>query len=146
MLSQGATTPWEQWNGYWSQIHSCYTSADGWFYQGLAGIRPDAAAPGFKRFTVRPAVTPEAEWAEASFHSPHGKISSEWRREGKGLMLNVTVPVNTTATIYIPARKAASVKEGGKPVSSVSGVKLLSRDDLTAVYEVGSGRYSFSVE
>ncbi|MCX6033388.1 MAG: family 78 glycoside hydrolase catalytic domain, partial [Chloroflexi bacterium] len=26
MLSQGATTFWEQWNGSWSQIHSCYVS------------------------------------------------------------------------------------------------------------------------
>jgi alpha-L-rhamnosidase len=56
MLEQGATTWWEQWNGHWSQIHSCFTSLDGWFYQGLAGIRPDPSAPGFKKIIIKPAI------------------------------------------------------------------------------------------
>ena len=66
MLSQGATTFWEQWNGYWSQIHSCFTSPGGWFYQGLAGIRPDADAPGFKKIIIKPAVVGDLTWVKCA--------------------------------------------------------------------------------
>ena len=48
MLEQGATTLWEQWNGIWSNIHSCFTSPDNWFYQGLAGIQTDPPRPALK--------------------------------------------------------------------------------------------------
>ena len=56
MLDRGATTMWEQWNGYYSRIHSCFTSIGGWFNQGIAGIQPDPAAPGFKRVVIKPAI------------------------------------------------------------------------------------------
>ena len=56
MPSQGATTSWEQWNGRWSQIHACLPNPGGWSYQGLAGIRPDEAGPGFKKIIIKPAA------------------------------------------------------------------------------------------
>jgi alpha-L-rhamnosidase len=56
MVERGATTLWEQWNGYCSQIHSCFASVGGWFHNGLAGMQPDPAMPGFKHFFVRPAM------------------------------------------------------------------------------------------
>jgi alpha-L-rhamnosidase len=62
------------------------------------------------------------------------------------LTLDITVPVNTNATIYGPAGKQAAVKEGGKPAELARGLKLRSRDDEAAVYDAGSGRYSFSVQ
>ena len=46
MLEQAPTTMWEQWNGYYSHIHSCFTSIAGWFHNGLAGIQPDPARQG----------------------------------------------------------------------------------------------------
>ena len=100
MLSQGATTWWEQWNGYWSQIHSCFTSLDGWFYQGLAGIRP--GTPGFKEIIIKPAVVGDLTWVKAHYDSPYGRIVSNWRREGHTVALDVTIPANTTATVYLP--------------------------------------------
>ena len=54
IVEQGATTLWEQWNGFFSQIHSCFISLDGWFYESLAGIAPDATAPGFKKIVIKP--------------------------------------------------------------------------------------------
>ena len=102
MLEQGATTMWEQWNGYWSQIHSCFTSIAGWFHNGLAGIQPDPAAPGFKHFIIRPAVVGDLTWVKSSYRSIHGMIVSNWRREKDVFTLDVTIPANTTATVYVP--------------------------------------------
>jgi alpha-L-rhamnosidase len=143
MLSRGATTFWEQWNGYWSQIHSCFVSPGGWFYQGLAGIRADDTAPGFKKIIIKPAVVGDLKWVKAHYDSIHGRIVSHWRREEDKLSMTVTIPVNTTATVFVPSNDAASVTESGGPPESAEGVKFLRLQDRAVVYAVGSGTYRF---
>jgi len=112
MLEQGATTWWEQWNGYYSHIHSCFTSLDGWFYQGLAGIRPDPAAPGFKKIIIKPAIVADLTWVKAHHDSPYGRIVSNWQRDGKKLTMNITIPANTTATVHVPGQAPRQVGPG----------------------------------
>ena len=143
MLEKGATTWWEQWNGHWSQIHSCFTSLDAWFYQGLAGIRPDPANPGFKQIIVKPAVVGDLTWVKCHHDSSYGRIVSNWKREGQQLTVDVTIPPNTTATVYVPAKVAAGVTESGKPADKAEGVKFLRMENGAAVFEVGSGQYRF---
>jgi alpha-L-rhamnosidase len=143
MLSQGATTFWEQWNGSWSQIHSCYVSPGSWFYQGLAGIRPDEAGPGFKKLIIKPAVVGDLTWVKCGYDSIHGRIASNWKREGDQLTMEVAIPANTTATVYVPAKDAASVTESGKPTGQIADVKFLRMENFAAVHAVGSGTYRF---
>ncbi|MFN9982359.1 MAG: alpha-L-rhamnosidase C-terminal domain-containing protein, partial [bacterium] len=99
MLEQGATTLWEQWNGFWSHIHSCFTSPDNWFYQGLAGIQTDPAAPGFKNTIIKPALVGDVTWVKSHHDSPYGRIVSNWKREGGKLTMDVTIPPNSTGTV-----------------------------------------------
>jgi alpha-L-rhamnosidase len=143
MVEQGATTLWEQWNGFWSQIHSCFASADTWLYQGLAGIRPDPAAPGFKQIVIKPAVVGDLTWVKCHHDSPYGRIVSNWKRERDKLTMEVTIPANTTATVCVPAKDAAGVTEGGNTIDKVKGVKFLRMENSAAVYGVESGSYRF---
>jgi len=143
MVKQGATTLWEQWNGYWSHIHSCFTSPDNWFYQGLAGIQTDPAAPGFKNTIIKPAIVGDVTWVKSHHDSPYGRIASNWKREGEKLTMDVTIPPNSTATVFVPAKDAASVTESGKPAGEAEGVKFLRMESNAAVYAVGSGTYQF---
>ena len=143
MLEQGATTWWEQWNGFFSRIHSCFTSLDGWFYRGLAGIRPDVTGPGFKKIIIKPAVVGDLTWVTAHYDSIYGRIGSAWKREGDLLSMDITIPANTSATVYVPAAGAARVTESGKPAAQTQGVKFLRLENGAAVYEVGSGVYKF---
>ena len=143
MLEQGATTWWEQWNGYWSQIHSCFTSLDGWFYQGLAGIRPDKSGPGFKKIFIKPAIVGDLTWVKCYHDSPYGRINSNWKREGQKLTMEVTIPANTTATVYVPAKEPTVVSESGKPINKEKSLKFLRMENGAAVYAVGSGTYRF---
>ena len=151
MLEQGATTLWEQWNGHWSHIHSCFTSPDNWFYQGLGGLMPDPAAPGFKQVIIKPEPAGDVTWVKCHHDSPYGRIVSNWTREGDKLTMDVTIPANTTATIFVPAKDAAGVTESGVKIgearapalSKVEGVKFLRMEANAAVYEVGSGIYRF---
>jgi alpha-L-rhamnosidase len=143
MISQGATTFWEQWNGYFSQIHSCFTSPSSWFLQGLAGIRPDPAYPGFKKFQIKPAIVGDLTWVHAHYDSSHGMIVCNWKREGTRLTMEVTIPPNTTAEVHVPAIDPARVTESGKAVAQSTEVRFLRMDHQTAVHEVGSGTYQF---
>jgi alpha-L-rhamnosidase len=143
MLEQGATTLWEQWNGFWSHIHSCFTSPDNWFYQGLAGIQTDPAAPGFKNTIIKPSIFGDVSWVKSHHESPYGRIVSNWKREGKKLTMDVTIPPNSTGTIFVPAKDAAGVTESGKPAGEAVDVKFLRMENNAAVYAVGLGNYQF---
>jgi alpha-L-rhamnosidase len=66
----------------------------------LAGINLDPAIPGFSHFIIRPYFVKELDRAKGEYLSVNGMIRSEWKREGKKIHLTVTVPANTTATIY----------------------------------------------
>jgi alpha-L-rhamnosidase len=57
--------------------------------------------------------------------------------------MKVTIPANTTATVYVPARDAESVTESGKPATQAPGVKSLRMGGNVAVCSVGSGSYEF---
>jgi alpha-L-rhamnosidase len=143
LLSQGMTTFGEQWDGIWSQIHSCFASVGSWFYQGLAGILPDESGPGFKKIIIKPAVVGDLTWVKCSYDSIHGRIVSNWKLDAGKLTMEVTIPMNTTATVYVPANDAAGVTESGKPAAKAEGVKFLRMENSAAVYEIGSGSYRF---
>jgi alpha-L-rhamnosidase len=119
MIEQGATTFWEQWNGYWSHVHSCFTSADNWLYQGLAGIQADPAAPGFKNVIIKPAVVGDVTWVKAHHDSPYGRIVSNWQRDGRNLTMDITVPANSSATVFVPGEAPRQVGPGQRQFKSI---------------------------
>jgi len=150
MVEKGATTPWERWDtdtGDPSMNSEMLLilagNLDAWFYQTLAGINPDPTSPGFKHFTIAPKLVGDLKWVKAQFDSPHGRIVSNWQRDGLNLTMVVTIPANTTATVHIPARDSAAVTEGGKPPAQIGGLKYLRTEDGAAIYEVASGTYRF---
>ncbi len=144
MLEHGATAWWEQWDGFWAQCINCYCGIGHWFIQSLAGIRIDEHGAGYKKIVIKPSIVGDLTWVKGSYDSIHGRITSNWRREGDKLSMDITIPANTTATVYVPAKDAAGVAESGKPANSAEGVKFLRMENNAAVYAVGSGTYRFT--
>ncbi len=91
---------------------------------------------------ARPQVG-DLTWVKCYHDSPYGRIVSNWKREDRKLTVEVTIPANTTATVYVPAKDAGSVSESGKPAAKAAGVKFLRMENAAAVYAVGSGTYRF---
>lgn len=120
MVEQGATTVWEQWNGHNSQVHNCYLAGGAWFIRGLGGIKVDEKNPGMKHFYIVPAFIDDLEFANVSFDSPYGQISSSWKRTGKMTELVIEVPCNTTATLIIPEPLTQSVYLNGIQIKNLN--------------------------
>ena len=96
MINHGATATWESWDSERSRVHNCYNGIGTWFYQALAGIRPDEAVPGYRHFFIDPQATDGVNWVKATKPTPYGDIGVELT-DG---FLHLTVPVGTTATVY----------------------------------------------
>jgi alpha-L-rhamnosidase len=79
----------------------------------------------------------------AHYDSIHGRIASAWKLEGGHFDLDVTIPANTTATVYLPARDVGSITESGKDLAQAQGVKFLRTEGDRAVLAVESGAYRF---
>jgi len=136
-------SPYTRYGQYGSGHHQFGACVAGWMYRCLAGIRPDLSGPGYKKLTIKPAIISKLNWVKAHYDCVYGRIVSNWKRDGEKLTLEVTIPANTTATVFVPAREASSVTEGGKPIDKAEGVKFLRMEGSCAVYEIGSGHYAF---
>ncbi|MFA6449743.1 MAG: glycoside hydrolase family 78 protein [bacterium] len=152
-IDQGATTMWERWNSYTKEKgfgdpgmnsfnHYAYGSVGEWMFGTLAGIDTDGV--GYKRLLIHPRPGGSLTWAKASYDSIRGKIETDWKFKGDDVLLDVTIPANTVATVYVPAKDEADVTEDKLPASKSTGVKFLRMEPGAAVYEVGSGKYSFA--
>jgi alpha-L-rhamnosidase len=136
-------SPYTRYGGYGSGHHQFGACIAGWMYRCLAGIRPDPVISGYKKFVIKPAIISDLTWVKANYESVYGQISSSWKREGENLTLNITVPPNTTALVYVPADKVEKITESAKPVIRAEGVRFIRKEDGTAVFELKSGIYSF---
>jgi len=151
----GATTIWERWNGWTEEggffdpamnsfNHYSLGSVSEWLYRHVAGIELDPDVPGFKQFIVRPFIGGTFSDAGARYDSVHGAIESQWKVEGERLQLNVHIPANTRARVYVPAAPGCEVSESGQPAGESDGVREIGREGNFACFAVESGRYEFS--
>ena len=167
-VEQGATSVWERWDSYTKEhgfdgatgknnaamnsfSHYAFGAVMQWAFQTLAGIDTDGA--GFRRIVINP-HPPTAqsgggpkpvEWVKAHYDSIHGRIVSEWKRDGNRFALRTVIPANTSAVIHLPRTEGETVTEGGKPLEESAGVKIIEGGANRMTLEVGSGAYDFAV-
>lgn len=145
-VKQGATTIWEHWDGIkpdgsmWSPAmnsfnHYAYGAIGEWMVRVMAGLEIDENEPGYKHFIIYPRIGGKITYTELSYDSIYGKIQIRWDKLEKEqrVVLKVTVPVNTEATIQLDASE----------VESGSGL-LFEKFGETWRVDVGSGDYQIS--
>src|SRR6185437_6308839 len=139
-LAKGATALTESWQALpsVSNVHLMLGHLLEWFYDGLAGL----ATVG-RHNVIRPEPVGNIQWAQADYRSPYGTISSHWKVSAGIFDLEVTIPANTTATVYLPAHRDAVITEGWKDISLRPDIHLIGRDSSNAIFELGSGSYNF---
>ena len=140
-LKHGATALTESWQAYESVSNNHFMLGHlmEWFYSGLAGIRQTKNSVAFKEVEIRPEPVGDVEEAKATFYSPYGKISSEWKKSVGKFEAIVSIPANSTAVVYLPAKKGAVVIMNGKKV-------IVQYKEGKAVLKTGSGDYTFEIK
>jgi len=148
IINHGATTTWEQWgvrtseSGMESHDHSMYSGADKTFYTRFGGIRP--LTPGYKTISIKPYILDSMTYVKTSIKTVKGLVISNWDKTGGVYTNYISIPVNTSATVFVPGKDPQMVYENGITASKVEGVHYLRMENNYLVYEVESGRYYFS--
>ena len=112
MLDNGADLTWEHWNGRRSHIHNCFNGIGSWFYQALAGINPDESQPGYKNIIIRPQLIDAITWVKATKDTPYGEMMVKWEKVDGKFVMNVKIPVGSTATVYMPDGEQKNLVSG----------------------------------
>jgi alpha-L-rhamnosidase len=146
----GATTMWERWDGWTptggfqtigmnSFNHYAFGAVGQYLYSTVAGINP--ASPSYQTILIQPVPGNGLTWAHASYNSARGLISTAWTNTGSAFNLDVVIPPNTTAQIYVPTTNASAITESGVPATNSPGVTYVGVSNSYAIYAVGSGHY-----
>ena len=152
-IEQGATTIWERWDGWTKEKgfqdpgmnsfnHYSMGSVGEWLYRYVGGIDLDGDAVGYKKIAIHPRPNKGLKFVKADYTSIYGPIKNEWKQASGRLMMDVAIPANTRATVYVPTSDPESVKEIGKSKIS-KDVTFLRSEDGCSIFEVGSGEYKF---
>jgi len=156
-VKMGATTIWERWDGIKpdgtfqtpgmnSFNHYAYGAIGDWMYRIVTGIDTEEASPGYKSIIIKPHLDNRLTHASSEYKTSYGLIKSAWKTTDQAITLEVEVPANTKATIYIPASSAEAVSEGGKAITTIKEISVKGNDGNYIKIETGSGKYSFQVK
>ena len=146
-VKMGATTVWEHWDGLkpdgtmWSADmnsfnHYAYGSIGDWIYRVVGGIKPDESNPGFKHFVIAPEIGGGLDYAKTDYESIYGNIHVDWKNENGLVALNLTIPANTSATIFL--KQANALKD-------CDGIAF-EKSEIGYVSKVPSGTYHITYE
>ena len=145
MVANGNTTMRESVDGpTGTLLHPFGTCIGAFLFRDIAGIRPDPSAPGYRKIVIRP-VPGNLRWVKARYDSISGPITVDWQHDPGRFTLQVSIPPNTTATVYLPAKSEQSVTESGRSLAHDPGVNSLQPGKDLLKVEIGSGHYDFRV-
>lgn len=143
-LAQGATTTWEVWSGEHSRNHPMFGGGLVWMYQKLAGMNTDPLQPGYKHIIFKPQFIKGLDLVTYSNETPYGKAGIVWKQKEDKTEVRITVPVSSEATVYLPIDNGNKpTGDNGRSIDKIKGVKLVSVNDSTMIFTVGSGVYNF---
>jgi alpha-L-rhamnosidase len=145
-IVNGATTFYENWPldaaHDISMNHIMFGEINAWYYKALGGIFPDEKAPGFKNVILKPNFVEGLDHFEAEHEGPYGTIVSKWEKSSDKVTYKVSIPANSTATLFL---KADRIMTGGEDIMNTRSVKTVKEGDRVFKILLKSGEYDFEV-
>ncbi|MFI5133784.1 MAG: family 78 glycoside hydrolase catalytic domain [Chitinophagales bacterium] len=156
-VKMGATTIWERWDGEKpdssfenpqmnSFNHYAYGAIGDFMYRVVAGIDTYEDMPGYKHISIHPHIGGGLSFASADLQTYYGKVSSHWKSENENLLLDVEIPANTTADVFLPAENIAAITESGNELTLIKDIKISGKQNGVVVVQLGSGIYHFVIK
>ena len=156
----GATTIWERLNSYTiengfggnnsmnSFNHYSFGAIGSWLQEYSLGIQRDPNEVAFKTFVLKPTPDPnkELKWAKGHYNSMHGTIKSSWKIEEGYTVYEISIPANTSATLYLSSSSLKNIKESNKKVKNSKALQILESERGIVKLKLESGTYQFKVK
>jgi alpha-L-rhamnosidase len=152
MVTHGATTMWERWNGDQmmndpsmnSYNHYAYGAVADWMYRYAAGIDATPMDAGFHTVVLHPVFDERLGHIAFDYDSAYGAIHSDWTVTGATAVWHLTIPANTTGWLPLSAAEAAKYKLNGAALSGNAAVRGEMRDGESG-FVLEPGSYGFEV-
>jgi len=150
-IERGATTMWESWSAIKpdgqrtnvSYNHYAFGCVGSWMYRYIAGI--DSLEPGYKKILINPHPGGDLSEVNCNYESVYGTINSHWKVNGDTMYLNVTIPVNTTASVVLPNDKLSQVLLDGVSINMIEEEINFANYNEKQTLELGSGNYKLEI-
>ncbi|PWT72559.1 MAG: alpha-L-rhamnosidase [Bacteroidetes bacterium] len=155
-VTMGATTIWERWDGLKpdstfqnpgmnSFNHYAYGAIGDWMYRVIAGMDTYEDQPGYKHIKIAPHTGEGLTSADGDLQTYYGKLSSHWKMENGQFNLEVEIPANTRANVFVPAGSPDKIKADGQPLNGNKDIKVIANANGYVELSLGSGKYAFVV-
>ncbi|MDR3798486.1 MAG: family 78 glycoside hydrolase catalytic domain, partial [Terracidiphilus sp.] len=152
MVTHGATTMWERWNGDQmmndpsmnSYNHYAYGAVADWMYRYAAGIDATPMDAGFHTVVLHPVFDERLGHIAFDYDSVYGAIHSDWTVTGATAVWHVTIPANTTGWLPLGAAEVAKYRLDGAALVGNKMVRAEKRGDESG-FVLGPGSYGFEV-
>jgi len=120
-VTMGATTIWERWDSMLpdgsinagemtSFNHYALGAVADWMHRTIGGLAP--AEPGYRRLEIRPRPGGGLTHARVRHLTPYGMAECGWEIQDDNLILEVVIPPNTTAFVWLPGLDNAPIEVG----------------------------------
>lgn len=155
-VKMGATTIWERWDGQKpdstfqragmnSFNHYAYGAIGDWMYRKMAGLDTYEDGAGYKHIKIEPYIGGGFTSVSAGLLTYYGRLSNTWKVENDKIVMDVEIPVNTKATVFVPGTNAESITESGKKLSEIKDIRIIGSVRGYIELNLGSGTYHFEV-
>jgi alpha-L-rhamnosidase len=153
LVTHGATTMWERWNGDQmrgdpsmnSYNHYAYGAVADWIYRYAAGIDADSVDAGFHTIRLHPNFDPALGSLNFTFDSPYGPIHSAWAVHGSSATWDLTIPPNARGQLALTSDQQKQFTLNGAALSQSAQLHAVSGPDSETAYEIPSGTWHFTV-
>jgi len=120
-INQGATTIWERWDSYSkasgynkdgmnSLNHYAYGAIGQWMYETIGGL--SKIEPGYRKILIAPRPGGGLTHASAQLMTPFGLAKSSWKLDAGFMVVEVTIPPNSTGILDLSGEKLLDLGSG----------------------------------
>jgi alpha-L-rhamnosidase len=105
----------------------------------------DPVEPGYKHIVFKPMPAGDLNFVKYYNETSFGKAGISWQKNDDNFSMDITVPVGSKATVYLPFADGKKILESGNPVEKSDEIMLLENENGTQKLSLGSGNYSFTL-
>ena len=120
-VTMGATTIWERWDSMLpdgsvnpgemtSFNHYALGAVADWVHRTVGGLAP--AVPGWRQIEIRPRPGGGLTFAHARYRTAYGTVACSWRLEEGEMTVEIEVPPNSTANVFLPGGQDGPIEVG----------------------------------